>query len=182
VAFANRDTHMVSRSAWVSLGLLVTLVIAVAGGYFTAWSNRPIVAFQLQPTLEHDYYSFLLPSSMMSFQFSAQNAGLTDITINVTITAIDALISAKQNDPFRTTVTFYIFLQAKSTWASFIFYVKPNPKASLFVISIVSVQGVDMSDPLTNFIVSRATFQASNRVQLTYVQDPNSPSTYDLYP
>jgi len=161
---------------------LVTIVSLIAGLYFQVWLNRPVVDYQLT-ALGYSYSLIQVTPfnpSTQPFHFDAQNTGQTDIILDVTIAAINCTVSASENGPFRTNATSRDFIQARTSWTSWSFYVKANMDVTSFKVYFLNATLVDSPDYLTTIVDSQATYNAINMQALTWVRDPSYPSLYSL--
>ena len=154
---------------------VVTLLALILGSVFQIWINRPVVDFQLAPSIGNDYYVInsdrLDPFNPQAhlFYFEAQNTGKTDITLDITVAAINATVSTSETGRFDVTATGREFIQAGSNWGPWSFYVKVNKGVTSFKVSFQSYQLVASPDWLTTQVDGFATYNPINAQQLTWV-------------
>ncbi len=153
---------------------VVTLIALLLGAIFQMWINRPVVDFQLVPssyfyTIQFDQLDPFRPNALL-FYFEAQNTGQTDITLDITIAAINATVSLGEKGPFGTTATGREFIQARSNWGAYSFYVKVNNKSiTSFKVYVQSYRLVDSPDWLTTQVDGFATYNPINTQELAWV-------------
>jgi len=160
----------------------VTIASLIVGLCFQVWLNRPVVDYQLT-ALGYTYSLTPVPqfnAPAQAFYFVAQNTGQTDITLDVTIAAINCTVSATEKGPFGSTATQRMFIQARSSWAPWTFYVKVNEGAPSFAVNFSSHQWVNSPDYITTQVDTWTTYNAINSQALTWVRDPSYPSLYYL--
>jgi hypothetical protein len=155
---------------------VVTLLALVVGAGFQIWINRPVVDFQLAPiSTVTEYYevSQVDPFNPQPhlFYFEAQNTGKTDISLDITVAAINATVSPSETGRFNLTATGYEFIQAGSSSGTWSFYVKPNKGVTSFTVYLQGHQLVGSPDWLTTQVDGFATYNAINAQQLTWVAE-----------
>jgi hypothetical protein len=154
---------------------LLTLVALILGAVFQMWINRPVVDFQLVTQTSNDFYTiqsyqlnpFKPPAHL--FYFKAQNTGQTDISLDITVVAVNATVSTTENGNFGVTATARGFIQARSDWATWSFYVKVNEGVTSFRVFLYRYELVGSPDWLTTQIDRFATYNAINAQELTWV-------------
>lgn len=178
VALEKRIDRM-HRNRWRSFSLVVnvvTIVALVSGAYFQIWLNRPVVDFQL--TSPSSYY--VAPDPQVFF-FEAQNTGQTDITLDVTIVAINSLVSTSQTGPFGPNATAREFLQARSSWGTWSFYFKANASAANFTLYIAKLPLAASPDILTTLLDESATYNRLNLSALVWVRQQGPYAAANAY-
>jgi hypothetical protein len=163
---------------------VVTLLALIVGAAFQIWINRPVVDFQLAPStpsLMTDYYSVsqedpFTPQPHL-FYFEAQNTGKTDISLEITVAAINATVSTSETGRFNVTAIGFEFIQAGSGYSTWSFYVKANKGVTSFRVYLQDHQLVASPDWLTTMVDGFATYNSINAQQLTWVTEARAAYT-----
>jgi hypothetical protein len=169
-----------NSTAAIVIFLVGIIITGGAGGY----ELRPIADYQLTGP---DTIS-VFPNdnrTNVQFQFYADNSGKTDITLNVTVAAINATVS-NDGTTFASSASNLMLLKAGTASWGLIFYLKPDQKSS-FVVYVSGVQVFTsrptsgISDVISSLIVQFKEFHAINRQSLPYVRDfSQNPIVYKL--
>jgi hypothetical protein len=160
---------------------VVTLLALIVGAAFQIWINRPVVDFQLAqstPSIMTDYYSVSQEDPFNPqphlFYFEAQNTGKTDISLEITVAAINATVSTSETGRFNLTATGLEFIQAGSGYGTWSFYVKANKGVTSFRVYVQGRQLIASPDWLTTLVDGFATYNSLNTQQLTWVAETQS--------
>lgn len=151
--------------------LLVTVLIAILGGYGWGWLVRPHLRYELLTQTNYDFCGFGPPTPPLTVLVSVDNVGGTTLVTDVTLSAINATISTGQYGPFGTSATAQLLIRPKDSFAWW-FYVIPYNRTNSFKVSVDSVQSVYGLDPLSDiiyFVYSTSIYQPLNVRPLTYV-------------
>ncbi len=177
IAAVKEKVEKVQRRRWRAdpslLVNIITIIALFAGAYFQIWLNRPVVGLQLSsPTT---YYAagvrnFEAPPQLFFFQ--AQNTGQTDITLDVTIGAINSTVSTSDRGPFASNATMQAFIQARTSWANWPFYFQAYANVTSFRIYILRILLVESPDIFTTIIDRQATYNWLNARVLVWAKDP----------
>jgi hypothetical protein len=151
--------------------IVVTVLIVIVGGYGWGWTVRPRLRYELLTENNYDYCGFGPPTPPLSVLVSVDNVGSTTLVTDVTLSAINATISASQRGSFGTSATAFLLIRPKDSFAWW-FYVIPNHGTNSFKVSIGNVQSVYGLDPLSDviyFVYSTSIYQPLNVQPVTYI-------------
>jgi hypothetical protein len=173
-------------------GILVAVIIFLAGAYGEGWTVRPQVTYSIEyqygtPT---PYYvtagyvangSYLQNTSPLTVSVAVDNQGGTPITFDITVSGTNATISNSEAGHYGSFATETLLVQAKDSFSAS-FYVLPYLNTPSFKLLLTTPQTIYGSDPVSDliyFVYSSSIYSPVNLQSLTYVRTSPSSNAYN---
>jgi hypothetical protein len=151
--------------------IVVTVLVVLLSGYGWGWTVRPQLRYELLSQTNYDYCGIGPPIPPLNVQVSVDNVGDTTLVTDVTLSAINAIISTSQHGSFGTSATALLLIHPKDSFA-WSFYIIPDNQTDsfkLFISNVQSVYGLDPMSGIIYFTYSTSIYQPLTPQSLTYV-------------
>ena len=171
--------------------LAAVLVLLIAAGtvvsfvsYGFAYGGNVDFTFGGKEDVRQSYQltamSKYLPSSIDVTHVLVRNTGSTEITVIVTVHALNAAVSTAYNGPYGDSASFQVDLPSGSGYRAVNFYLTLPVQVSSFMIRVTVGKVLDFSSIPTLATSSLASIQPTTPTTLVYSQEPPSSVTYQL--
>ena len=191
--FQKKTRWLKNPNHWINV---VTLLAIILGAIFQMWINRPVVDYGLGGgdetfrLVKLNWYNFTTHRAQSSLVYSIgslyvqmQNTGQTDISLNITVVAVNATLSTNSHGPFTDRITVRWFLQAKTSWSSMYFDLKLQSGVDSFKVLLMTPMLVDSPDGVTTLVDHFTTYNQVYPIQFTWVKTnstiPGTPPSYN---
>ena len=168
--------------------LIITLILAPLLAWYVSYGlvNRPLVDYtfggvsDIRRTYRLNALSRTYAGTIDIFNVYVRNRGHTDITIVVTVHAVNALVSASYNGPYNEMASSALVIFAGSSYHFVTFYLTLKSQVPFFTLSCQATKLIDY----TTFSSSVASFFGDIEPVppnvLQYSQESMSPYDYQL--
>jgi hypothetical protein len=183
---AKVERKKVRKRALVALVILLITASVIAGFAWYGLSNRALVEYTFGRTrdLRRDYRLFAFsryqPGTIDITQILIRNTGQSDITVIVTLHALNAVVSAGYYGPFSDMANVQLQLPVASGYRVVTFYLTLPVQVPTFSIRIDVNRVLDFSSFTSLAEASFASIQPTPPTLLTYSDMGESPAHYQL--
>lgn len=172
-----------------AVAALVVLLISVAAVIGYAWyglSNRPIVDYTFGDAKDVRLSYRLIastqnyPGSIDLVHVLMRNRGRTDISVIVTVHAVNALVSADYYGPYNEMTSVALMSSAHSEYRYVTFYLTLKSQVSSFVVSCQVSKFIDYTTFSSSIASTFGDIQPVSPTLLQYSRGSTSPYDYEL--
>jgi len=184
-----RTRHKSKRATRHASAILIIALIAasVVVGYSSyGLTYRPLVdyTFGAAKDLRKNYrlqpMSPFQPSTIDITQVLVENTGSSDITVIVTLQAVNAVVSTSYYGPFNNIANIQIHLPVASGYRLVTFYLTLPAQVPFFSIHIAVSRVLDFSSLASSAETAFALIQPTPPTQLVYTNIGTNPYVYEL--